>query len=84
MQHMRPARLLLVAAVTTAAFAGAPALAAAAPPANDNYLASLPLALNPATPTTTTVDTTEATTQPDTFNPSRDGAPLERRRSRSR
>ncbi len=46
MHTMRPARLLLVAAVTAAAFASAPALAAAAPPANDNYLASLPMALN--------------------------------------
>jgi hypothetical protein len=73
---MRPARLLLVAAVTTAAFACVPALAAAAPPANDNYLASIPMALNPAAPTTTVVDTTEATTQPDTFNPNRDGQVL--------
>jgi hypothetical protein len=73
---MRPARVLIVAAVSTAAFACAPALAAAAPPANDNYLASLPLALNPATPTTATVDTTEATTQPDLFNPNRDGQVL--------
>jgi hypothetical protein len=76
MQHMRPARLLFVAAVTTAAFAGAPALAAAAPPANDNYLASIPMALNATTPTTTIVDTTEATTQPDLFNPNRDGQVL--------
>jgi hypothetical protein len=73
---MRPARLLIVAAVSTAAFACAPALAAAAPPANDNYLASLPLALNPATPTTAIVDTSEATTQPDLFNPNRDGQVL--------
>lgn len=72
---MRPARLLFVAAVTTAAFACAPALAAAAPPANDNYLSSVPIALA-VEPVTTTVDTTEATTQPDLFNPNRDGQPL--------
>jgi hypothetical protein len=71
---MRPARLLFVAAVTTAAFACAPALAAAAPPANDNYLSSLPV---DKTEFTSTADTTEATTQPDLFNPSRTGAPLE-------
>jgi hypothetical protein len=70
---MRPARLLFVAAVTTAAFACAPALAAAAPPANDNYLASLPV---DTIEFTATSDTTEATVQPDLFNPSRTGAPL--------
>jgi hypothetical protein len=73
MQHMRPARLLFFAAVTTAAFACAPALAAAVPPANDNYLASLPV---DKTEFTATADTTEATTQADLFNPSRTGAPL--------
>ena len=71
--HMRPARLLCAAA-TTAAFACSPALASAAPPANDNYLSSIPMALNQTV--TTTVDTTEATTQPDLFNPNRDGQPL--------
>jgi hypothetical protein len=49
-------------------------LAAAAPPANDNYLSSLPV---DKTEFTSTADTTEATTQPDLFNPSRTGAPLE-------
>ena len=50
-----------------------PALAAAAPPANDAYLASLPVDKREFTAST---DTTEATTQADLFNPSRDGAPL--------
>ena len=40
---MRPARLLFAAALTAAACASAPALASAAPPVNDNYLASLPV-----------------------------------------
>ena len=70
---MRPARLLIAAAAASAAFACVPALAAAAPPANDNYLASLPVDKDDFT---ATVDTTEATTQPDLFNPSRTGAPL--------
>jgi hypothetical protein len=70
---MRTVRLLFAAAVTTAALACAPALAAAAPPANDNYLSSLPV---DKTVFTATADTTEATTQPDLFNPSRTGAPL--------
>src|SRR4051794_16599143 len=70
---MRPVRLLLAAALTAAACASAPALAAAAPPVNDNYLASLPV---DQVEFTGNVDTTEATTQPDLFNPNRDGAPL--------
>ena len=70
---MRPARLLIAAAAASAAFACVPALAAAAPPANDNYLASLPV---DKAEFTATADTTEATTQPDLFNPSRTGAPL--------
>ena len=70
---MRPARLLLAAALTAAACASAPALASAAPPVNDNYLASLPVDQAEFTATT---DTTEATTQPDLFNPNRDGQPL--------
>jgi hypothetical protein len=70
---MRPVRLLFAAALTAAALAGTPALAAAAPPANDNYLSSLPV---DKTEFTATADTTEATTQPDVFNPSRSGQPL--------
>ena len=70
---MRSARLLCAAVVTTAALAGTPALAAAAPPANDNYLASLPVDVAEFT---ATADTTEATTQPDLFDPSRTGMPL--------
>jgi hypothetical protein len=70
---MRPARLLLAAALTAATLAGAPAIAAAAPPPNDAYLASLPV---DASEFTATVDTTEATTQPDLFNPNSNGVPL--------
>jgi hypothetical protein len=70
---MRPARLLFAAALTAAACASAPALASAAPPVNDNYLSSLPVDTAEFTATT---DTTEATTQPDLFNPNRDGQPL--------
>jgi len=70
---MRPARLLFAAALTAAALAGTPALAAAVPPPNDNYLSSLPV---DKTEFTATADTTEATTQPDVFNPNKDGQPL--------
>ena len=70
---MRPVRLLFAAALTAAACASAPALASAAPPVNDNYLSSLPVDQVEFTATT---DTTEATTQPDLFNPNRDGQPL--------
>jgi hypothetical protein len=64
---------LALLAVSAAAFFAAPALAAAAPPTNDNYLASLPI---DNADFHATVDTTEATTQPDLWNPSRDGQPL--------
>lgn len=67
---MRIVPSLFAAAVSLAAFAS-PALAA--PPVNDNYLASLPVDKVEFSATT---DTTEATTQPDLFNPSRDGQPL--------
>jgi hypothetical protein len=70
---MRPVRLLLAAALTAAACASTPALATAAPPVNDNYLSSLPV---DQVEFTATADTTEATTQPDLFNPNRDGTPL--------
>jgi len=70
---MRTVRLLLAAALTAAACASTPALAAAAPPVNDNYLSSLPV---DQVAFTATADTTEATTQPDLFNPNRDGTPL--------
>jgi hypothetical protein len=54
--------------------------AVAAPPPNDNYLASTILA-NPSNGKTLrhfqqVVDTTEATTQPDLFDPDKDGQPL--------
>lgn len=67
---MRPVHPLLAAA---AVLLTAPAVAAAAPPANDNYLASSPVN---SLEFRTSVDTTEATTQPDLFNPNRDGVPL--------
>ena len=67
---MRIASSLLAAAASMAAFASS---AVAAPPPNDPYLASSPI---DRTEFATTVDTTEATTQPDLFNPSRDGLPL--------
>jgi hypothetical protein len=56
-----------------------PAVAAAAPPPNDNYLASE--AINMAGQSLPRdygrlVDTTEATTQPDTFDPDINGLPL--------
>src|SRR3954468_15420723 len=70
---MRIAQYLLVAALSTAALAVPPALAAATPPRNDNYLASLPV---DRAEFTAVADTTDATTQPDTFNPSADGQPL--------
>jgi hypothetical protein len=67
-------RLLTAAVVSLSVLAVAPAAALAAPPANDNYLASLPV--TPQAENVLQVDTTEATTQADTFNPSRDGQPL--------
>jgi hypothetical protein len=55
-----------------AALLALPASAAAAPPPNDNYLGSTTIS---GKQYRDTVDTTEATTQADTFNPSRDGLP---------
>jgi hypothetical protein len=58
--------------------AASPAAAAAAPP-NDNYLASTTINRpNGSLPVTfhDTQDTSTATTQPDTFNPDRNGQPL--------
>jgi hypothetical protein len=57
----------------TAAVLALPATAAAAPPPNDNYLASTTIS---TAEYRDTVDTTEATTQADTFNPNRDGLPF--------
>src|SRR3954471_17576184 len=75
-----PLRSLMTAATAAAALAGFPAVAAAVP-VNDNYLSStaintegsaLPAEYtDPAPP-----DTSDATTQGDLFNPSRDGQPL--------
>jgi hypothetical protein len=50
-----------------------PATAAAAPPPNDHYLASSTIATEEYRDS---VDTTEATTQPDLFDPDRDGRSL--------
>jgi hypothetical protein len=66
-------RLLVAALLTGGALASVPAVAAAAPPANDNYLASTTIG---SSPFSDLVDTTEATTQPDLFNPSAQGQPL--------
>src|SRR4051794_24086143 len=60
----------LLAALAALSF---PAAALAAAPANDNYLASLPI---DQAEFKVTVDTTDATTQADTFNPNREGQPL--------
>jgi hypothetical protein len=60
----------LLAALAALAF---PAVALAAPPGNDNYLASVPIE---SSPFQVTVDTTEATTQTDTYNPNREGVPF--------
>ena len=61
------------------ALAALPASAAAAPPPNDNYLASTTINRQDgsmANEYADSVDTTEATTQPDMFNPDKDGLPL--------
>jgi hypothetical protein len=70
-------RTLIVAAA--AAALAAPAAAVAAPPPNDNYLSST--TIDPAAAAfpkafRETADTTEATTQADTFNPNKDGVPF--------
>src|SRR5215210_5133327 len=66
---------LLLAAVALAV----PASAAAAPPPNDHYLASTTINRQDgslARQYEDTVDTTEATTQPDVFDPNREGLPF--------
>jgi hypothetical protein len=71
--------LIRLALGATAAALAVPAVAAAAPPPNDNYLASTSIsdAQRPLPPEySNQVDTTEATTQSDTFNPDKDGLPL--------
>jgi hypothetical protein len=75
---MPSSRLALTAAAAAAALIF-PATAAAAPPPNDNYLASTSIvAQDGSMPLqySDSVDTTEATTQADTFNPNRDGQPF--------
>jgi hypothetical protein len=72
---LRP--LLLVAAAGAALIV--PAVALAVPPENDNYLASTAInetGRNVPRTYANTVDTTEATTQTDMFNPNRDGQPF--------
>lgn len=74
-----PFRSLLIAATAAAALTATSASAFAAPPPNDNYLASTALnqAGGPLPPVLSDdVDTTEATTQSDLFNPGPDGQPL--------
>jgi hypothetical protein len=75
-----PLRSLLVAALTAAALTATSASALAVPPANDNYLASTALntqgtALEPIL-TDTSVNTAEATTQTDLFQPGPNGEVL--------
>lgn len=70
---MPPIRSCVAALLTGAALTAAPAAASAAPPPNDNYLASTTI---PSSPFSSVVDTTEATTQADLFNPSAQGQPL--------
>jgi hypothetical protein len=73
---MRHISLLAAAAGLALAL---PAPSAAAPPPNDNYLASLTINRDDgalATEFIDAVDTTEAGTQPDVFDPSKDGVPL--------
>jgi hypothetical protein len=75
---MPSSRLALTAAAAAAALAF-PAAAAAAPPPNDNYLASTSIVTQQGTVPlefAERLDTTEATTQPDMFNPNRDGQPF--------
>ena len=67
---MRIVPSLIAAAASLAVLAPT---ALAAPPVNDNYLASLPV---DRVEFRSTVDLTEATVQQDIFNPSRDGQPL--------
>lgn len=74
-----PSRSLLSAAAAAVALLATSAPALAAPPLNDNYLSSTALnqAGGPLPPVLTDqVDTTEATTQSDLFNPGPDGQPL--------
>src|SRR5687768_2574788 len=63
-------RLPMLLAAALLAF---PATAAAAPPPNDNYLASTTIT---GQEYRDSIDTTDATTQPDMFNPNRDGLPF--------
>jgi len=69
---MRIAPSLLAALAATLIV---PAAALAAPPLNDNYLGSTRVPLD-RSELSLTVDTTEATTQPDVFQPNADGQPL--------
>jgi hypothetical protein len=73
-----PSRRLVLSAAAAAAALAFPAAAAAVPPPNDNYLASTSIVpeRGGVTEYTDTVDTSEATTQADTFNPNRDGQPF--------
>jgi hypothetical protein len=74
---MRPIRLCFAGLLTAAACSTAPSLALsfaiAAPPLNDNYLASTSIG---SSPFSEAIDTSDATTQPDLFNPSAQGMPL--------
>src|SRR4051812_45651783 len=72
-------RMRLVLVATAMAVLVTPAAVSAAPPPNDNYLASTSVA-DASRPLPSeysdSVDTTDATTQVDLFNPDKDGFPL--------
>jgi hypothetical protein len=74
-----PSHRLVLSAAACAAVLAVPASAAAAPPPNDNYLASTRIVSSDGgmpREFRDRVDTSEATTQPDTFNPNSQGQPF--------
>src|SRR3954453_21856361 len=77
MAHPRVAARAFLTTTLLAVGLALPSVAIAAPPANDNYLGSTTIVeADGSLPGdyTDNVDTTEASTQPDTFSPTRDGA----------
>src|SRR3712207_3998566 len=75
---MRARTLVLLATTSLACSLLGAGSAVAAAPGNDNYLASLQMVEGDAVPREFRheVDTTEATTQGDLFDPNRDGIPF--------
>src|SRR5690349_1956841 len=76
---MPDSRRLAVAVLACVGALAVPAAASAAPPPNDNYLSSTSIS-DSSRPLgksfTDSIDTTDATTQSDLFNPDKDGQPL--------